>query len=212
MTKGQTPSQTVGPYFAYGLTPEQYGYPSLTSIASPKALGGDLRTADVQGTPIRIEGGVFDGSGAPVDDAMIEIWQADPEGRYAHPADTRSGNIAFPNISFRGFGRCGTGTDPEKRFVFDSVKPGAVDAAQAPHVNVIVFMRGLLSHLYTRLYFADEEAANAKDPVLLSVPAERRDTLIATVKEPGAEERDGATVYRFDIHMQGARETVFFDV
>ena len=207
MTKGQTPSQTVGPYFAYGLTPEQYGYPSLASIASPNVLGGDLRTADVQGQQICIEGRVFDGSGAPVDDAMIEIWQADPEGRYAHPADTRSGNIAF-----KGFGRCGTGTDPENRFVFDSVKPGAVDAAQAPHVNVIVFMRGLLSHLYTRIYFADEAEANDRDPVLLSVPAERRDTLIATLKEPGAEERDGATVYRFDIHMQGARETVFFDV
>lgn len=194
---GQTPSQTVGPYFAYGLTPEQYGYPSLTSIASP-----DLRTPDTGGQQIRIEGRVFDGNGDPVDDAMIEIWQADPEGRYAHPGDPRGGNI-----SFTGFGRCGTGTDPEHRFVFDSVKPGAVDAAQAPHVNVIVFMRGLLSHLYTRLYFADEAEANAKDPVLLSVPAERRDTLIAQREENG-----GVAVYRFDIRMQGERETVFFDV
>ncbi|WP_340119440.1 protocatechuate 3,4-dioxygenase subunit alpha [Pelagibius sp. 7325] len=197
MKKGQTPSQTVGPYFAYGLTPEQYGYPSLTSIAS-----ADLRTPDVEGQRIRIEGRVFDGNGAAVNDAMIEIWQADPEGRYAHPADARGGNIAF-----KGFGRCGTGTDPEHRFIFDSVKPGAVDAAQAPHVNVIVFMRGLLSHLYTRLYFADEAEANAKDPVLQSVPAERRDTLIAQHEEAG-----GVAVYRFDIHMQGARETVFFDV
>ena len=78
--------------------------------------------------------------GAPVDDAMIEIWQADSQGRYAHPAEARGGNL-----SFKGFGRCGTGTDPENRFVFDSVKPGAVDEAQSPHVNVIVFMRGLLS-------------------------------------------------------------------
>lgn len=194
---GQTPSQTVGPYFAYGLTPEQYGYPSLTSIAS-----GDLRTPDVQGKQIRIEGRVFDGNGDPVDDAMIEIWQADPQGRYAHPADTRAGNLAF-----KGFGRCGTGTNPEHRFVFDSVKPGAVDAGQAPHVNVIVFMRGLLSHLYTRIYFADEADANAKDPVLQSVPAERRDTLIAQREENG-----GVPVYRFDIRMQGDRETVFFDV
>ncbi len=196
MTKGQTPSQTVGPYFAYGLTPEQYGYP-LASIASP-----DLRSPDVEGQQIRIEGRVLDGNGEVVDDAMIEIWQADPQGRYAHPADPRGGNIVF-----KGFGRCGTGTDPENRFIFDSVKPGAVDEAQAPHVNVIVFMRGLLSHLYTRIYFADEADANAKDPVLQSVPAERRDTLIAA-----REESSGTVVYRFDIHMQGDRETVFFDV
>src|SRR3546814_4898782 len=88
---------------------------------------------------------------------MIEIWQADPQGRYEHPADTRGANMAF-----RGFGRCGTGTDPEKRFVFDTLKPGAADDSEAPHINVIVFMRGLLSHLYTRVYFADEEAANAR--------------------------------------------------
>lgn len=195
MSKGQTPSQTVGPYFAYGLTPEQYGYP-LASIAS-----ADLRRPDVAGQEIRIEGRVLDGNGEAANDAMIEIWQADPEGRYAHPADGRG------NVAFKGFGRCGTGTDAESRFIFETLKPGAVDAAQAPHVNVIVFMRGLLSHLYTRIYFADEAAANAKDPVLLSVPAERRDTLIAAREESG-----GVVVYRFDIHMQGERETVFFDV
>lgn len=200
MAKGQTPSQTVGPFFAYGLTPEQYGYPELTSIASPNVLGGDLRPPDVEGERIRIEGRVLDGEGAAVNDALIEIWQADPQGRYAHPADPRG------NIAFRGFGRCGTGTDGDCRFVFDTVKPGAVDARQAPHVNVIVFMRGLLSHLYTRVYFADE-AANARDPVLLSVPEERRATLIAE-----RETKDGVAVYRFDIHMQGERETVFFDV
>jgi protocatechuate 3,4-dioxygenase alpha subunit len=197
MSKGQTPSQTVGPYFAYGLTPEQYGYPALTSIAS-----GDLRTPEVAGQAIRIEGIVYDGEGQPVSDAMIEIWQADPQGRYRHPADKRGGNVGFS-----GFGRCGTGTDPESRFVFDTVKPGAVDDGQAPHVNVIVFMRGLLSHLYTRLYFGDEAAANRKDPVLLSVPEARRPTLIAQPSQDG-----GVTVYRFDIHMQGDRETVFFDL
>lgn len=202
MTKlGQTPSQTVGPYFAYGLTPEQYGYP-LASIASPNVLGAELGTLEVDGDRIRIEGRVLDGTGEPVDDAMIEIWQADPQGHYAHPADGRGGNCAF-----KGFGRCGTGTDPDHRFVFETVKPGAVDERQAPHVNVIIFMRGLLSHLYTRLYFADEAAANARDPVLLSVPAERRDTLVAP-----RELRDGVAAYRFDIHMQGERETVFFDV
>ena len=195
MTKGQTPSQTVGPYFAYGLTPEQYGYP-LASIAS-----ADLRTPDVEGERIRLEGRVLDGKGEAVNDAMIEIWQADPQGRYAHPADTRG------NVAFRGFGRCGTGTDPENRFVFETLKPGAADEAQAPHITVIVFLRGLLSHLYTRVYFADEATANAKDPVLLSVPEDRRGTLIAA-----REAQDGVTVYRFDIHMQGDQETVFFDV
>ncbi len=193
---GQTPSQTVGPYFAYGLTPEQYGYP-LASIASP-----DLRTPDVEGQRIRIEGRVLDGNGVAVDDAMVEIWQADPQGRYAHPADARGGNLAF-----KGFGRCGTGTDAENRFVFDSVKPGAAEEGVAPHINVIVFMRGLLSHLYTRIYFADEAEANGKDPVLQSVPAERRNTLIA---DPVPAQ--GRVIYRFDIHMQGERETVFFDV
>ena len=193
---GQTPSQTVGPYFAYGLTPAQYGYPALTSIAD-----GDLRSSEVEGEAIRIEGRVLDGQGAAVSDAMIEIWQADPQGRYAHPADPRG------NVAFRGFGRCGTGTDPESRFVFETVKPGAEDDKQAPHVNVIVFMRGLLTHLYTRIYFAEEEKANAADPVLAAVPAARRGTLIAPRSQEG-----GKTVYRFDIHMQGDKETVFFDV
>lgn len=194
--RSQTPSQTVGPYFAYGLTPAQYGYPTLASIASP-----DLSTPDVEGERIRLEGRVLDGAGAAVDDAMIEIWQADPQGRYAHPAGTRG------NVAFKGFGRCGTGTDPESRFVFDTLKPGAVDETQAPHINVIVFMRGLLTHLYTRVYFADEEAANAKDPVLLSVPQDRCRTLIAERRE-----QNGVAVYRFDIYMQGDKETVFFDV
>jgi protocatechuate 3,4-dioxygenase alpha subunit len=193
---GQTPSQTVGPYFAYGLTPAQYGYPALTSIAD-----GDLRSPEVEGEAIRIEGRVLDGQGAAVNDAMIEIWQADPQGRYAHPADPRG------NVAFRGFGRCGTGTDPESRFVFETVKPGAEDDKQAPHVNVIVFMRGLLTHLYTRIYFADEEKANAADPVLAAAPAARRGTLIAPRSQEG-----GKAVYRFDIHMQGDKETVFFDV
>lgn len=193
---GQTPSQTVGPYFAYGLTPQQYGYP-LAEIASGR-LAGD----DAEGQRIRIEGKVYDGAGAAIPDAMIEIWQADAQGRYAHPADPRGSNA-----DFRGFGRFGTGTDPDSRFIFDTVKPGAIGDGQAPHVNVIVFMRGILVHAFTRLYFSDEAAANAADPVLSSVPEDRRHTLVA-------ERREGptGTVYRFDIHMQGADETVFFDV
>ncbi len=192
----QTPSQTVGPFFAYALTPEQYGY-DFTSIA-----GGSLIEGDVPGQRIRIEGRVLDGKGEVVPDAMIEIWQADGEGRYAHPADPRGSNIAFS-----GFGRVGTGTDPEARFIFDTIKPGSVDGTQAPYVNVIVFMRGLLLHAYTRIYFSDEAAANARDPVLASVPVERRKTLIATRDETSA-----GTVYRLDIRMQGPDETVFFDV
>jgi protocatechuate 3,4-dioxygenase, alpha subunit len=192
----QTPSQTVGPFFAYALTPEQYGY-DFASIAD-----GSLIESDVPGQRIRIEGRVFDGKGELVPDAMIEIWQADGEGRYAHPADPRGSNMAF-----KGFGRVGTGTDPEARFVFDTIKPGSVDGTQAPHVNVIVFMRGLLLHAYTRIYFSDEAAANARDPVLASVPGERRRTLIATRDETSA-----SPVYRLDIRMQGPDETVFFDV
>ena len=192
---GQTPSQTVGPYFAYGLTPQQYGYP-LKEIAS-----GRLADRGVEGERIRIEGRVFDGKGAPIPDAMIEIWQADARGRYAHPADPRGSNA-----DFRGFGRFGTGTDPENRFIFDTVKPGAIGDGQAPHVNVTVFMRGILVHAFTRLYFSDESQANAADPVLASVPTDRRGTVIAERREGLA-----GVVYRFDIHMQGADETVFFD-
>jgi protocatechuate 3,4-dioxygenase, alpha subunit len=192
----QTPSQTVGPYFAYGLTPEQYGY-DFKSIAS-----GALVEGDVPGQRIRIEGRVLDGGGEVAPDAMIEIWQADGEGRYAHPADPRGSNVAF-----RGFGRVGTGTDAQARFIFDTIKPGSVDGTQAPHVNVILFMRGLLLHAYTRIYFSDEAAANARDPVLMSVPAERRQTLIAVKDETSA-----GAVYRLDIRMQGPDETVFFDV
>jgi protocatechuate 3,4-dioxygenase, alpha subunit len=192
----QTPSQTVGPFFAYGLTPEQYGYP-FRSLAGPV-----LVDSDTPGERIRITGRVLDGEGNPVPDAMIEIWQADGEGRYAHPVDTRGSNVRF-----KGFGRCGTGTEPENRFVFETIKPGRVGDGQAPHVNVIVFMRGMLCHVYTRIYFDDEAEANARDPVLASVDEPRRRTLIAVRNTTPA-----GTVYRFDLHMQGPDETVFFDV
>jgi protocatechuate 3,4-dioxygenase alpha subunit len=197
--RGQTPSQTVGPFFAYGLSPEQYNYP-FKSIA-----GGAMANDDTEGTRIRVMGQVLDGAGDPVPDALIEVWQANAHGRYNHPADGRQDNLLDPN--FKGFGRVGTGTRPDNAFVFDTVKPGSVDGKQAPHLNVTVLMRGLLLHAYTRIYFADEADANAKDPVLQAVPADRRDTLVARRYEhlPG-------TVYRFDIRMQGDRETVFFDV
>jgi protocatechuate 3,4-dioxygenase alpha subunit len=192
----QTPSQTVGPFFAYGLTPEQYGYP-FRALA-----GAKLVDDDTPGERVRITGRVLDGEDNPVPDAMIEIWQADGEGRYAHPADARASNVRFA-----GFGRCGTGTDPENRFVFDTIKPGALGDGQAPHLNVIVFMRGMLSHVYTRIYFADEAEANARDPILTSVDEARRHTLIAA-----RETTPAGTVYRLDLRMQGPDETVFFDV
>jgi protocatechuate 3,4-dioxygenase alpha subunit len=192
MAYRQTPSQTVGPFFSFGLAPEQYGY-DFRSIA-----GSAVADDSTPGTRIRIVGRVFDGEGQPLSDALIEIWQADAEGRYAHPADARSSNAGF-----KGFGRTGTGTDPENRFVFDTVMPGSVPG-QAPHINVIVLARGMLNHLYTRLYFEDQAEPNARDPVLQSVPADRRNTLMAR--------REGTTTYRFDIRLQGDGETVFFDV
>jgi protocatechuate 3,4-dioxygenase alpha subunit len=171
MKHGQTPSQTVGPFFAYGLTPEQYGYP-FTQIASG--------TIKARGEKIKITGRVLDGNGDPVVDALVEIWQ--------------------PDI---GFARQGTGTRSDFSFEFETVKPSAlVDGA--PHINVIVFMRGLLSHLYTKVYFEDEAAANAVDDVLLTVPKDRRATLIAKATQAGQ--------YRFDIQLQGDNETVFFNL
>ncbi len=195
----QSPSQTVGPFFAYGLTPEQYGYP-CQSVVSP-ALVRD----ETEGERIRLTGQVLDGEGKPVDDAMVEIWQANAHGRYNHPADDRRDNRLDPH--FRGLGRSGTGADPQHRFVFDTVKPGTIGDGHAPHLNMIVMMRGLLVHLFTRVYFADEDEANAADPVLALVPAARRATLIAKRSDMAT-----GALYRFDIHMQGPSETVFFDV
>jgi protocatechuate 3,4-dioxygenase alpha subunit len=190
----QTPSQTVGPFFAFALSAPQYGYGN-GGLAS-----GQLADETTPGERIRIVGRVIDGAGQPVTDALVEIWQADSEGRYAHPADGRASNQRF-----RGFGRFGTGTDPASRFVFDTVKPGAIGGAHAPHINVIVMMRGMLSHAYTRIYFSDAAAANARDPILLTVQEDRRHTLIAR--------RDSAlALYHHDIVMQGENETVFFDL
>ena len=168
MTLKQTPSQTVGPYFAYGLLPEQYGYP-YTGVHGPVMCG-----EDEAGEHVRIVGRVIDGAGKAVNDAMIELWQADAQGRYPHPADPRG-----KEISFKGVGRCGTGTNADNHFSFDTIKPAAIGDGQAPHINAIVTMRGILSHAYTRIYFSDEAKANAADPVLSSVPGERRRTLIS---------------------------------
>jgi len=163
---GITPSQTVGPYFAIALTPG--GYDWAPTVAN------NLVTPDASGERIRVEGRVLDGDGRPVSDAMIELWQADAAGRYAHPADQR----ANPNAAFKGFGRAGT--DESGSFRFETVKPGPVggpNGAQAPHVVVAVFARGMLRQCYTRLYFSDEK--NDADPILGLVPQDRRATLIA---------------------------------
>ena len=193
-----TPSQTVGPYFAIGLMPESL------SLSWTSSVTNDLVTPDVSGERIRIEGRVLDGDGEPIDDCLLEIWQADAAGRYAHPVDRR----ALPNATFKGFGRAAT--DAGGGYVFWTIKPGRVSGPesplQAPHIVVAVFARGMLRQQYTRIYFAGE-AANADDAVLALVPEVRRSTLMARPK-PGTD----PVVYAFDIHLQGDHETVFFDV
>jgi protocatechuate 3,4-dioxygenase, alpha subunit len=195
MTLKQTPSQTVGPYFAYGLCPEQYNF-DLTSLFTPT-----LADHETPGEHITIVGNVYDADGNAIGDAMIEFSQVDSQGNYP------GSRAEVTKTGFRGFARVGTGTDPLKRFVLQTVKPAGAGGDDAPHINVIVLMRGMLLHTFTRIYFEDEAAANERDAVLLAVPAERRGTLIAK-REVSA----GSTVYRFDIFMQGDKETVFFDL
>ena len=185
MTSPRTPSQTIGPFFAIGLP-----WPDGPYVVS-------------EGTPgaIWIRGSVLDGEGSPIPDAMVETWQADPDGRFAHPDDPR-GAVA----GFRGFGR--SSTDADGRYGICTMKPGPVPgpegSPQAPHIDVSVFARGLLKRVVTRIYFADEAGANANDPVLSQVPdAGIGSTLIAEPTDDG---------YRFDIHLQGERETVFFEL
>ncbi|WP_107312757.1 protocatechuate 3,4-dioxygenase subunit alpha [Burkholderia metallica] len=195
-TLKQTPSQTVGPYFAYGLCPQQYDY-DLKSLFTPT-----IAAAHVEGEHVLLVGQVFDGDGQVVGDAVLEFTQVDGAGRYPASRD----DIA--KSGFTGFARVGTGTDAQQRFVVETVKPGRIAADEAPHINVTVMMRGILTHAFTRVYFDDEAAANAVDPVLNAVPAERRATLVARRDaQPGR-----PVVYRFDIRMQGPDETVFFDV
>ena len=188
----QTPSQTVGPYSAYGLTSEQYQY-NHTQVAD----GNLIKDEKLKGERIIIKGRVFDGKGNIIPDAMIEIWQADADGKYPGPG---------ARDQFTGFGRQGTGTVADGSFLFNTIKPGRINSA-ASHINVIVFMRGLQTHAYTRIYFSDEVATNQQDAVLNSVDEKRRITLMAQRTET-----DGGIEYRFDIYMQGEKETVFFDV
>ena len=182
-----TPSQTVGPYFAIGL-PWPEG-PHAVPAGAPGAF--------------RIAGTVVDGVGVPVPDHLIETWQADPDGRFS---DLHGHGGASEMEGFRGFARYGV-EDGDGTFEIVTVKPGAVKEPggrlQAPHIDVSVFARGMLHRVVTRIYFGDEAEANAADPILARVPADRRHTLIAQ-PEPGG--------YRFDIRLQGPGETVFFDV
>jgi protocatechuate 3,4-dioxygenase alpha subunit len=187
-----TSSQTVGPFFAPALLREDARRNVLTRL-------------DTVGERIRIEGRVLDGDGVPVPDALIEIWQANAQGRYNHAADQGAAQL---DSYFLGFGRSGTAEDGS--YWFETVKPGLVpfdgERMQAPHICVTVFSRGLLNHLVTRLYFEDE-SGNVLDPVLQYVPNDRRETLLAR-----REVRDTVVVYRFDIVLQGADETVFFNL
>ena len=184
-----TASQTVGPFFGPCMLREGASRNVLLEPGTP-------------GERIRIEGRVLDGDGAPVPDALVEIWQADAAGHYNHPADPQ------PGTDFTGYGRSGTNEDGG--YWFETIKPGPVpfdgQQMQAPHVVVTVFSRGLLNHLVTRLYFADESASDS-DPILAYVPAERRSTLLAQRQTKGT-----IAIYRFDIIMQGAGETVFFNL
>lgn len=191
MNYRQTPSQTVGPFFHFAL---------------PFRGGEVLVTDKTKGERIEIAGRVIDGDGKPLNDAMIEIWQANAAGRYDHPEDQQSDKPLDP--AFHGWGRCATDTDGNFRFL--TIRPGPVpgpgNTLQAPHINVTVFARGMLRQLVTRLYFEGEKL-NENDPILARIPdADRRTTLIAR----RANGKDGP--YRFDLILQGKGETVFFDV
>lgn len=185
----RTPSQTSGPYFPIGM---------LWDPAMPMLAG-----RDDPGRRIRLEGRVLDGAGEPLRDVLIELWQADPDGRYRHPLDRWDDATS---TGFTGFGRSGIGADG--CFRLDTVRPGPVPLPdgrrQAPHLTLLVFGKGLLDHLTTRVYFPDEPL-NAEDPTLARVPGDRRSTLVARWGSA-----DG-TILTFDVVLQGAAETVFFD-
>jgi protocatechuate 3,4-dioxygenase alpha subunit len=209
---GQTPWQTLGPFFHYALP-----WSGGADLAGGSDLGArtDLvpgghfllrspaQRGPIAGEPIEIAGVVYDGDGAPVPDALIELWQANLAGRYASPADDRA-DLPL-EADFTGFGRAATGADGGYRFrtILPGRVPGPGNTLQAPHAALSVMGRGILKRLVTRIYFEDAEG-NDEDPVLALVPPQRRHTLIAR--------RDGDGGYRLDIHLQGADETVFFDV
>ena len=203
----ETASQTAGPYVHIGLAPKAAGFDIFEN-----SFGSVLFDAQTKGERIRIEGRVFDGIGTVLKDVLIEIWQANAEGKYAHPADRQPGKSLDPH--FRGWGR--SCTDFETGiYTFDTIKPGAAEGRNgrimAPHISAWIVARGINIGLNTRIYFSDEAAANAKDPVINLIEWEaRRKTLVAERTDRRSD--DGAAVYRFDIRLQGENETVFFDV
>jgi protocatechuate 3,4-dioxygenase alpha subunit len=199
----ETASQTAGPYVHIGLAPKAAGFDIFEKNFTNVLAGPDTR-----GEKIRIEGRVFDGSGTPVRDVLIEIWQANAAGKYNHPADRQDKPV---DAGFRGWGRACSDFETGV-YAFETVKPGSVigrnGRPMAPHVNLWIVARGINIGLNTRMYFSDETEANAKDPVLNLIEWEvRRKTLIAQRSE-----ENGQVVYRFDIRLQGPEETVFFDI
>ena len=199
----ETASQTAGPYVHIGLIPKQAGFDIFEN-----QLGETMVTPDTKGERIAIEGRVFDATGTPLRDVLLEIWQANADGRYNHSEDNQDKPI---DPSFRGWGRTGSHFETGV-YRFETIKPGAVrgrnNHVMAPHVNFWIVARGINVGLNTRMYFADEAEANSKDPVLNLIELEvRRQTLIAERFE-----RDGKVVYTFDIHLQGDHETVFLDI
>jgi len=200
----ETPSQTAGPYVHIGLIPNQAGFDIFENN-----FGGDIAGPNVAGERILIEGRIFDASGHVAKDVLVETWQANAAGRYNHPTDRQAKEL---DQNFRGWAR--TGTDFETGvYRIKTIKPGPVAGRRgrktmAPHVSFWIASRGINIGLATRMYFGDEAAANAGDPVLNIVEQpERRQTLIANRSE-----REGQAVYTFDIHLGGERETVFFYV
>ncbi|MGK8640680.1 protocatechuate 3,4-dioxygenase subunit alpha [Brucella anthropi] len=196
----ETVSQTAGPYVHIGLTPNFVG---INGIFEQDLGSGPLYNEKTTGERITIKGHVIDGIGAPIRDALVEIWQADAKGLYNSPSET--GGKADPG--FRGWGRCASHMDTGE-FTFETIKPGRVSfkdgRLMAPHVTLWIVARGINLGLQTRMYFSDEADANAEDPVLARIEhRSRAQTLIG--------QREGS-VYHFDIHLQGEKETVFFDI
>jgi protocatechuate 3,4-dioxygenase alpha subunit len=194
----ETPSQTAGPFVHIGLNPSFAGLEGVYAD-----LGHSMVNTKTRGERIAISGRVFDGAGAPLRDCVVEIWQADADGLYPSPSETRG--AADPN--FTGWGRCAADAETGA-FRFETIKPGRVPfpdgRLQAPHVSLWIVARGINLGLNTRMYFSDDAEANAADPILMRIEHKTRaETLIGR--------RDGATV-GFDIHLQGPDETVFFDI
>ena len=182
----QTSSQTVGPFFAYSLTSEQYKYDF------PSLITGNMRKKEIEGHPVLITGNVFDGKGETIHDAMIEIWHANPYGKYA----------ISDQEDFLGFGRQGTGATNDHCFSFNTYKPGKISHQDSPHINFTIFARGMLNHLFTRMYFPDED--NQNDFVLNQIDFQDRPKLIS--------QKIDEYKYKFDIFLQGENETIFLDI